>query len=126
MRIIKLTLIALLAILAPIKAMAIAAISVTLVDLILGIIAAKKRGEAITSAGLKQTVIKIFVYECALVLGLVVQKYLIADSVQLVNLISTLIGCTELKSVLENLQEIYGRPFLSQLIALLTKKEDIG
>lgn len=124
MKLLKLLMISVLAILAPIKTMAIAAIVVTALDLPLGILAAKKRGEKITSSGLKQTVIKMFVYEMALVLGLIVQKYLIQDSIQLVNLLSTLIGCVELKSILENLEEINGQPVFSQVIALLTKKQE--
>lgn len=124
MKFLKLVLISLLAILAPIKTMAVAAMAVTLLDLPLGMLAAHKRKEPITSAGLKQTVIKLFVYEMALVLALITQNYLIDNSIQLVNLVSTLIGCTELKSVLENLEEIYGSPFLSQLISLVSKKKD--
>lgn len=124
MKVVQALIISIIALLAPIKTMALAAMAVTLLDLPLGMLAARKRGEPITSAGLKQTVIKLFVYEMALVLGLITQDYLINGSIQLVNLISTLIGCTELKSVLENLEEIYGQPFLSQIIGVITKKKD--
>lgn len=114
--------ISVLALLAPIKTMAIAAVCLTALDLPLGIIAAKKRKEIITSSGLKRTAIKIFVYEMALVLGFIVQKYLISDSIPLINLVSTLVGVVELKSALENLEEIYGSPFLSKIIDLLSQK----
>jgi FtsH-binding integral membrane protein len=114
--------ISIIAILAPIKAMIIAAAVVTILDFIVGIIAALKRKERITSSGLKTTVVKIFVYEVALILGFIVQHYLMSDGIQVVNLAATLIGCTELKSVMENLEEIYGQPFLSGLIKMLTAK----
>lgn len=124
MKLLQVLFISLLAILAPIQAMAIAAVSLCVLDLPLGIIAAKKRGEKITSAGLKRTIVKVFVYEMALILGLIVQKYMLSDTIPLINLISTLIGCTELKSALENLEDISGQPFLKQLIDLLNKKQD--
>ncbi len=124
MKHLKLFMVSILAILAPIKPMAIAALVVTSIDFILGVAAALKRGEKLTSSGLKQSLIKIFVYQMALMLGFLVQKFLIDDSIQLVNLISTLIGCTELKSAAENLEDIYGKPFLSQIISLLSKKQE--
>lgn len=113
-----------LSIFIPIKAMAIAALCVTILDMILGVAAAKKQGLPITSSGLKQTIIKIFVYEMALILGLIIQKYLMQDSMPLTNLVATLIGCTELKSVAENLEIISGQPFLTALITIISNKQN--
>jgi len=103
--------------------MSIAATCLVLLDLILGIAAAIKQKQPITSSGLKQTIIKLFVYEMALILGLIVQKYLLQDSIPLINFAATLIGCTELKSAAENLEIIYGQPFLASLITVLDNKK---
>lgn len=107
----------------PIKAMAIAALCITILDLILGVSAALKQKLPITSSGLKQTLIKIFVYEMALILGFIIQTYLMQNSMPLTNLIATLIGCTELKSVAENLEIISGQPFLQALITIISNKQ---
>lgn len=123
MRVLTVFLASIISIFLPIKAMAIAALVATLIDLVLGVLAAKKQGIAITSSGLKQTIIKIFVYEIALILGFIIQKFLMQDSLPLTNLISTLIGCTELKSVAENLEIISGQPFLAALIQIITNKQ---
>lgn len=123
MRVLTVFLASIISIFLPIKAMAIAALVATLIDLVLGVMAAKKQGIPITSSGLKQTIIKIFVYEIALILGFIIQKYLMQNSIPLTNLISTLIGCTELKSVAENLEIISGQPFLAALIQIITNKQ---
>lgn len=113
----------LVSLLMPIKSMAIASLVIVFLDLISGLLAAKKQKIEITSSGLKQTIIKAFVYEFALVLALVVQKYLMQDSMPLTNLVATLIGCTELKSVAENLEIIAGQPFLTSLITIISNKQ---
>lgn len=113
-----------LSLFAPIKAMAIASAVVVILDMFFGIWAAKKQGIAITSNGLKQTIIKAFVYEAALVLGFIIQTYLLQNSLPLTNLVATLIGCTELKSVAENLEIIVGQPFLTALIQIISNKQN--
>lgn len=104
------------AVFAPIKAAVITVIALTLVDLITGVIAAKKRGEQLTSSGFKRTVLKIMVYEVATLCGFIAQKYLVLDVLPVCTLVTSLIGITELKSVLENLDSINGGSFFSALI----------
>lgn len=107
---------ALMAVLIPIEKHAIAIFVLVLFDLILGLIAAIKRGEKITSNGLKTTVIKLFVFETALALGFIAEKYLLNDLLPISKIISTLVGIVELTSVFENLDEIYGQPLFKVLI----------
>ncbi len=86
------------------------------VDLVTGMLAARKRGEAIKSSGIKRTVGKILLYQTALCLGFLVQQNLTGDIVPAVKLISTLIGVTELKSVLENLNTLSDSSLFKVLI----------
>jgi phage-related holin len=104
----------------PIKASLVALGALTFVDLITGVLAARKRGEEITSSGLKKTVIKLLVYESVVMLGFLVERYLTGDLVPIVKILSGMVGITELKSVLENLEELTGIPLLQLLIQKLT------
>lgn len=114
----------LLAIFAPIKAIVITVFILILVDLIFGIYAAHKRGEAITSAGIRRTVTKIFVYEITILLGFLTQKYLLVDVIPIVNILASLIGVVELKSLLENGNDILGTNIFKSLINQLGSKND--
>jgi phage-related holin len=110
--------ISLVAIFAPIKAMLATTLVLIVADLILGIIAAHKRGEAITSAGLRRSVTKIFVYEVAIMLGFLAETYLIG-SVPIVRLIGGLISVVEVASILENLNSISGTNLLKSVVQKL-------
>lgn len=100
--------IALLAVLAPIKAIMLAAFALIMIDLVTGLWRAKKTGELVTSSGIRRTITKIVAYELALVAGLIMEHYLLGDSVPVIKLVAGLIAMTEGKSVLENLSEITG------------------
>jgi phage-related holin len=114
---------AVLALLAPIKAALITAMVVTVIDLVSGLLAARKRGEKITSAGLKNTLVKIFVYQFVIILGYFIEKNLIGDLLPLTKILTGYIGITELLSVLENLEDITGLPILKVLIKKFSKTE---
>jgi len=109
---------AIVTVFAPIQAALATVMVLIIVDLATGIAAAKKRKEAITSSGLKRTVIKFFIYETALILAFLCGQYLI-DILPVVKIVSTFIGLTELKSCYENLNEISGGDLLKQLISKL-------
>jgi hypothetical protein len=95
-----------------------------IVDMILGVIAAKRTSKAITSKGFGRTLVKIAVYETAICTGFLVQKYLINDLVPVVSIMGAMIGLTELKSVLENLDAISGDKFFKVLIDRLASQSD--
>ena len=122
MNILKLLVISLVSLLAPIEGMVIAAVALTIADLMFGLLAALKQKLPITSRELKRTPIKLVVYLSGLILSFIAQKYMIHDMLPLTNLMSTLIGATELKSILEALDILYGQPFFSAIINNLANK----
>jgi uncharacterized membrane protein len=91
----------------PIKHFLIFTIFVVFADTVTGIIAAKKRGEKITSKGLYRTSQKVVVYFCGIMIfhGASVTFGLPS---QVVYSVSFLISFTELYSVSENIKSITG------------------
>jgi uncharacterized membrane protein len=91
----------------PIKHFLIFTIFVVFADTVTGIIAAKKRGEKITSKGLYRTSQKVVVYFCGIMIfhGASVTFGLPS---QIVYSVSFLIAFTELYSVSENIKSITG------------------
>src|ERR1035437_3572269 len=120
----KSLILAMLVVFSPIKFAMIAVAVLVLADFILGIVAAHKRGESITSAGFRRTIVKVFVYEAALALGFIAEKYLMAGVLPLSNIISGFIGLTEIKSITENLNEISGNNLLKALLTKLGSTND--
>lgn len=88
-------------------------------DLVVGVWAARVRKEPITSAGFKRTIIKILAYELVVMLGFLTEQYLTGDLVPVVKILAGLIGMTELKSVLENIEYITGIPLLKVMVEKL-------
>jgi phage-related holin len=110
---------------APIQGVLVTVLVLTLVDLITGIIAARKVGEKITSRGIRRTVVKLFVYQVACCCAFLCETYLTGSIVPCLKILTTLIGLTELKSVLENLDKIYGiNIFKSVVDRLMGGKDD--
>ena len=104
---------------APAKTMCATALVLCLLDLALGIAASKRAGSSITSFGLKRTVMKILVYELALLVSYLVGAYLTQGVIPTLNIASSMIGLTELKSILENLDLIAGKPVLKSILDAL-------
>lgn len=124
MRVLKDLLLAIVTVLTPVKPAAITVAILIIVDFILGILAASKRKEKITSAGLRRTVTKLFVFELVLILGFLTETYLTGDLFPLVKIVSAFVGLVELKSIMENLNEINGDPILAALITKLGSEND--
>jgi hypothetical protein len=112
---------AVVAIFAPIQAMLIATGVLIFADLFLGVWAAIKQKHPITSAGFSRTVTKIFVYEIAIMLGYVSEHY-VSDMVPIVKLIGSVIALVEVKSIMENLDIISGKPILKTVIEKLSSQ----
>lgn len=100
---------------APIHALLYTTGVMVVVDLITGVLAAKKRGSDITSAGLRRTVTKIFVYEAALMLGYLAETYM-SDVLPFVKMASGAITLVEMTSIFENLNSISGTNLFQALI----------
>jgi phage-related holin len=110
------------AVFAPIEASLIAMVVLTLSDMITGVLAARKQSLPITSSGLRRTVSKIFVYELAVLMAYMAEKYLLSNVIPLSKLCTGLITLVELKSLFENLDIIYGQPLFKTLIDKLGSK----
>lgn len=108
----------------PIKAVLITAFVLTMVDMMMGIGAAVKQGQKVTSKGMGRTLLKIFVYELALMMGFLSEKYLLDGSVPVTKLLGGLIGATELISILENADIMSGNSLFSKIIALLQSQSN--
>lgn len=104
-----------LAVFAPIKAVIITVGVLIMADLIFGLWAAHKRKEKITSAGLRRTLTKMAVYQCAVLTGYLGEKYLLDELIPVTKLVAGVIGAVELKSLFENYAEISGVDFTSIL-----------
>lgn len=120
----KSLLIAVLAVFAPIQAVIIVTGVLVIADLVTGLFAARKRGEVITSAGLRRTVTKTTVYLTAVCLGFLVEKYMIDSILPISKLVSGIIGVVELKSLMENLNTIYGSDLFKSVIEKLGSIND--
>ena len=116
---------ALLAVFAPAGGMMATALLLVMADLVTGLLAARKQKKRITSSGLQRTVVKTFVYETAIILGFLTEVYLLNHSMPISNMIAGLIGLTELKSCLENIDIIGGNGLLKQVIGKLGSKNAV-
>ena len=110
--------IALWALFAPIRTTLAVVFLLIFIDFVSGVIAAKRRGEALTSTGVKRTVLKIFIFEIALMLGFIAEKY-IPGSLPFTNLIGGFISLTEMTSIVENMNELSGNAILAALVKKL-------
>ena len=115
----KALLIALIAVFAPAKGMVVASMSLVFIDLGVGVWAAKKRQETITSNGLRRTIVKLLVYESALLLAFIAETYLVLDIFPLAKIVSSFIGVAEIKSIFENINDIGGGDLLKALVSKL-------
>lgn len=113
-------LISTLAVFAPIKGIIIVTALTIIVDFITGIMAAKKRGEKITSAKMSTTISKLFIAETAILMGFLIQTYLLGDSFPLCNVVAGIYGIKEGKSLFENLNTISGSNLFQSILSLLS------
>ncbi len=113
------------AVFVPIKSMMIVVGILVLADLITGILAARKRGEKITSAGLRRSVVKGMIFQAAVMLGFLTEKYLMDGTIPISKIVAGLVGATELTSILENLDTINGSPIFKSLVQKLSSKNDV-
>ncbi len=110
----------LLAVFAPAKAMILSSTCLVLVDLVTGVLAARKRGEAITSSGLSRTIAKLVIYELAICLAFLTETYLTGTAIPVANIVAGFVGITEMLSCMENLNDISGTDLLKALIKKLS------
>lgn len=113
---------AIFAVLAPIHATLFAVGILIFGDMFLGVWAAFKRQETITSARLRDTISKLLIFQTVLILGFVFEKFLFNEFIPVVKIIASAIGIAEMKSILENSSAIVGQPIFDFLIKKLGSK----
>lgn len=112
-------LLSLCSVFAPAKAMFISSLALIAADLITGIMASRKQGIPITSSALRRTIVKALVYEAAIALAFIAEVYLLDGTIAASKIIAGMVGITELKSCLENLDILGGGGLLKSIIEKL-------
>jgi len=116
--------VAAMAALAPIHAVMISVGFLIVADLVTGIVAAKKRGEKVSSAAMRRTVSKILVYQLAVISGFLLEHYLMGDIMPVAKLVGGVIGMVEFKSILENSNTIVGTDIFKSILQKLGSEND--
>jgi hypothetical protein len=114
----------LVALLAPAKALLISVGFLVIADLVTGVWAALKTGEKISSAALRRTVSKAFIYQLAVISGFLVEHFMLADFFPVSKVVASVIGLVELTSILENSNRILGQDLFKVVIEKLGSKND--
>lgn len=105
----------LLAVFAPIYPLIFATGFLIICDLITGLMAAKQQKEKITSAGLRRTVSKVLIYQAVILSAFLVEFFMLDGSLPVSKVAASIIGITELTSIVENAEIVYGEPIFSKL-----------
>lgn len=111
-------------ILAPIQAVMLTIGFLIFVDLVSGIWAALKRREKITSAALRRTISKMFIYQFAIISGFLIEQNILQGAFPITKIVAGFMGIVELKSILENGNSILGQNIFKILIQKLGSKND--
>jgi phage-related holin len=115
-------LIVIISLIAPIHSMLIACGVLIVADLITGIMAARKRGEKINSAGLRTTVSKMLIFQIAIISGYVLEVYMLENLLPVSKIVAGVIGMVEFTSILENASVIAGKDILKLVLDKLGSK----
>ena len=107
----------------PIWPFIVTAICLVFADAVTGVIAAKKRGERITSRGFYRTSQKIVVYMVS-ILACEGVRVVFVPGIPVTYTAAAAISVTELKSILENTKLVSGVNIFQQIGALLPGKGD--
>ncbi len=102
----------------PIHASMEAVLLLVAADLFTGVWASHKRGEKITSWGMRKTVSKVLAYEIAIVLAYVLESTFLTF-IPAVKVIAGFVAATEFKSAMENLSKITGLDFVEAAKGLI-------
>jgi len=113
-----------LAIFAPVKAVLLATGALIVFDFLTGILAAWKRQEPITSAQMRRTVSKMLIFQITVISAFLIEKFLLEGSLPITKLVGGVIGVTEGKSILENVETVYGQPIFKGILKQLSSHND--
>jgi Bacteriophage holin family len=113
-----------LAALAPIQAVLVTVGILIIADLFTGMLAAIKRGEKISSAAMRRTISKMFVYQLAVICGFLLETYLMSSVLPVAKIVAGVIGMVEFKSILENSNTIMGGDVFKIILSKLGSDND--
>lgn len=113
------------AIFVPIKELFLVTLVLIVVDLISGMLAARKKGLSIRSAGIRRTVSKLLVYFTAIGVGFLIEQFMLEGFIPVSKIAAGLISVVEGKSIFENLDTINGSPVFKALVQKLGSVNDI-
>lgn len=110
--------------LAPIQGVIYSILTLVVFDLVSGILAARKRGEKITSAKMKATPVKLFLYQAATISAFILDTWIIQLPDHLcLRVVAGVIGTVEMLSICENLNTVTGVDVLTKLKDVLAPKK---
>lgn len=109
--------------LAPVQASVNTVFVLVLIDLVFGLISAKKRGAKIESKKLAHTPLKFLVY-FATIVAVYMADTRIGLGVPATRIVTGIIGATEVLSLLEKAEAITGAPVFAKLRELLKPNKD--
>lgn len=121
---IKASLAGLIGIFAPVHMIMFSAGFLIAADFVSGCWAAVKRGERITSAGWRRTCTKFGAYQIIIMSGYLAEVHLLGGSIPISKIAASAIGMTELLSIIENVEFIYGEPIFSKIVKKLGSIND--
>jgi len=105
---------------APIVTVMCAILVLMLIDLIVGVIASKKRGEKFSSTKLGNSGIKLLLYLIGIITGHLMALYFI-PGIPWVNIVAGLIGATKVVSIFENISDVTGTNFIRYIKDTIVK-----
>lgn len=124
MDLLKKSLLASFAVLAPIQMVLVTVGVLVLVDLITGIWAAIKKSQRVSSAAMRRTVSKMLIYQIAVITGYLLGHYILDDIIPIAKIVAGVIGMVEFKSILENSSIIVGEDIVSLIMSKLGSNND--
>lgn len=115
--------------LTPIRELIYATGALLIIDFILGVLSSRKRGIGFNSKDGKKTIVKMFIYEIAILTGFLLDKYFVPGNV-IVRVVMMAIGLIESQSIFENIYiltglDIWGalKAKMADVISASTKKK---
>lgn len=109
---------------APVHAALLTVIALGITDFITGILAARKRGEIITSNKMFRSIVKVSIYNILILISFMVEKFMI-DYLPLTKIATSSIAVIEMKSLYENASDILGIDLWGRVKGFMDKKPDI-
>ncbi|AXT56679.1 phage holin family protein [Aquimarina sp. MMG015] len=108
----------LLTILSPVNGVMMTMVFLILVDFITGSYAAYKNKIPISSERIGNTISKFFIYNLVILASFLLEEYIV-NEVPFLKIIAGFVAITEIKSILENFNKIYGLDLFRALVSLL-------